>query len=365
MLLHFSITFGACKMDQHEKYMHRCLQLAKLAEGHVAPNPMVGSVLVHDNKIIGEGYHMQFGQPHAEVNCIRSIADENKHLIDKSTLYASLEPCAHYGKTPPCADLIITYKIPKVVIGCRDPFAAVDGKGIEKLRAARIHVTVGVLESECKDINKRFFTFHVLRRPFILLKWAETINHKIGKTGERLLVSSEMTNRFVHQLRAQQQAILVGTNTVLADDPQLDVRLAAGSSPVRLIIDLENKLPRHLKVFNDRQPTIIFNYYQSNVDGQTEWYELQKGVDILHQIMEACYQKQIQSILVEGGAKTLQSFIDAGLWDEAIVIQNKQLFVADGIDAPHLHNAELLNSSTISTDLLSYYFHQPAAIIAH
>jgi diaminohydroxyphosphoribosylaminopyrimidine deaminase / 5-amino-6-(5-phosphoribosylamino)uracil reductase len=284
MLLHFSVTFAACKMDQHESYMHRCLQLAKLGEGHVAPNPMVGSVLVYGGRIISEGYHMQYGQPHAEVNCINSVSEGDQHLISQSILYVSLEPCAHFGKTPPCADKIIERKIPTVVIGCRDPFEQVDGKGIEKLKAAGVQVIDGVLEQACKDINKRFFTYHSLRRPHVVLKWAETLNGKIGKVGERLLISSETTNRFVHQLRIKQQAILVGTNTALIDNPRLDARLSAGPNPIRLVIDLENKLPRHLNIFDNQQRTIIFNHQNNIVEGNTEWLKLDKGEPLPQQV---------------------------------------------------------------------------------
>jgi diaminohydroxyphosphoribosylaminopyrimidine deaminase / 5-amino-6-(5-phosphoribosylamino)uracil reductase len=364
MLLHFSVTFAACKMDPHEIYMHRCLQLAKLGEGHVAPNPMVGSVLVHNERIIGEGYHRQYGQPHAEVNCVNSVAEEDQHLIAEAVLYVSLEPCAHYGKTPPCADMIIALGIKEVAIGCRDPFPEVDGKGIEKLKAAGVKVVVGILEEACKAINKRFFTFHLLKRPFILLKWAETVNRKIGQSGDRLMISSEVTNRFVHRLRAQHHAILVGTSTALMDNPRLDARLSTGQAPIRMIIDLHDKLPRDLNIFNNQQRTIVFNYLHSFTEEKTEWYKLNKLDNVINEIVQACYEMQIQSILVEGGRTTLQSFIDAALWDEAIVIQNKQLHSSEGTDAPSLSNAKLTSSEVISTDAVTYFIHQPESTVA-
>jgi len=323
-----------------ETYMHRCIQLAQLGEGMVAPNPMVGSVLVYADRIIGEGYHQQYGQPHAEVNCINSVREGDKHLISQSTLYVSLEPCAHFGKTPPCADLIIKHNIPKVIVGCRDPFKEVDGKGIEKLIAAGIDVIVGVLENECKALNKRFFTFHTKQRPYIVLKWAETANHFIGnKTKERLLITNETTNRLVHKWRSEEAGILVGTNTAELDNPSLSNRLWTGKQPVRLIIDKELKLSNSLNLFDNSQSTIIFNYIQQKEDHGLVYYQLDSDKDFLQQLMLACYQLNIQSILVEGGSKTLQSFIDNNLWDEVRVITNTKLSIADGIPAPVLNDA--------------------------
>jgi diaminohydroxyphosphoribosylaminopyrimidine deaminase / 5-amino-6-(5-phosphoribosylamino)uracil reductase len=284
--------------------MQRCLELAKKGAGYVAPNPMVGAVLVHEDKIIGEGWHQQYGEAHAEVNCIASVKEEDRSLIAQSTMYVSLEPCAHFGKTPPCVDLIVQHKVPKVIIGCRDPFEEVNGKGIEKLRAAGVEVIAGVLENECKELNKRFFTYHTKQRPYIILKWAQTADGKIaslnpseGRTSdsdkteidyssqiihqnkttsviaeagspplegreaavERLLISNEYSNRLVHKWRSEEAAILVGTNTALLDDPELTTRLWPGPSPVRLVLDRDLKLPSSLKIFNQEVKTIIFN----------------------------------------------------------------------------------------------------------
>ncbi len=223
--------------------MQRCIQLAKLGAGNVAPNPMVGSVLVHNDSIIGEGYHQQYGFAHAEVNCINSVKTKDEELLTTSTLYVSLEPCAHWGKTPPCADLIIQKQIPHVIVGCRDPFEKVDGKGIEKLRAAGVEVTVNICQKECEELNKRFFTFHTKHRPYIVLKWAQTSDAKMATMDEsRLLISNEFTNAMVHKWRSEEASVLVGTNTALLDNPKLDNRHWSGKSPVRMVIGYEASL---------------------------------------------------------------------------------------------------------------------------
>jgi diaminohydroxyphosphoribosylaminopyrimidine deaminase/5-amino-6-(5-phosphoribosylamino)uracil reductase len=340
-------------------YMHRCLQLAKSGCGNVAPNPMVGAVLAHSDRIIGEGYHKEYGKAHAEVNCINSIKDEDKHLISSSTLFASLEPCAHYGKTPPCADLIITHKIPKVVVGCRDPFKQVSGKGIEKMQNAGIDVIVGVLEKECKELNKRFLTFHTQHRPYIVLKWAQTVNGKIGLANtDRLFITNEFTNRLIHKWRSEEMGILVGTNTVMMDNPELTNRLWNGKNAIRLIVDMHLRLPSSLKVFDEQQPTIIFNTLQHNEKGAVQYYQVTEDVSIVHQILNASYQMNLQSILVEGGAKLLQSFIDKGMWDEARVVTNEALFVENGLPAPQLSNCEFTGNEKILSDSINYYYNK-------
>ncbi len=328
-------------VKQAELYMERCIQLAALGAGNVAPNPMVGAVLVYNDRIIGEGYHKKYGEAHAEVNCIASVKEADKHLIENAVLYVSLEPCAHYGKTPPCSDLIIRNKIPKVVIGCRDPFKQVDGKGIEKLKAAGIEVVTGVLENECKDLNKRFFTFHIKKRPYIILKWAQTANKKIASSdNKRLIISNQITNRLVHKWRFEEASILVGTNTVIADDPLLTNRLWQGKNPVRLIIDKALKIPENLRVFNNEAPTIVFNYIKSTIEpvgmflNQTYFFKIEKDKSLVLQVIDVCYSLNIQSILVEGGAKLLQSFIDEKLFDEIRIITNKDLVIENGLDAP-------------------------------
>jgi diaminohydroxyphosphoribosylaminopyrimidine deaminase/5-amino-6-(5-phosphoribosylamino)uracil reductase len=335
--------------------MRRCLELASLGAGHTAPNPMVGAVLVYDGsngedqstgeeRIIGEGYHMQYGQAHAEPNCIASVKEEDKRLIADSTLYVSLEPCAHHGKTPPCADLIIEKKIPRVVIGCRDPYPQVNGKGIDKLLSAGVKVTTGVLEAESIRLNKRFFTFNTLHRPYIILKWAQSADGKIaGPVGgglagaaERTLISNEYTNRLVHKWRLEEAAILVGTRTALADDPALTVRLWNGPNPIRLVIDMDLKLPGTLQLFDRKVRTIVFNRLRHGEENNVLYYQIEDEEEAVGGVIRALYKLKIQSVLVEGGARLLQSFIDEDCWDEARVITNNELEIPGGLAAPVL-----------------------------
>jgi diaminohydroxyphosphoribosylaminopyrimidine deaminase / 5-amino-6-(5-phosphoribosylamino)uracil reductase len=336
--------------------MHRCLQLAKLGAGHVAPNPMVGAVLVYQNTIIGEGYHAQYGQAHAEVNCINCVSEENKSLIEKSILYVSLEPCAHHGKTPPCADLIIKNRITEVVIACRDSYAEVDGKGIQKLQQGGINVITGVLEKEAVELNKRFFTFHTQKRPYIILKWAQSNDAKIAKADfSAVKISGDISNRLVHQWRSEEAAILVGTNTALHDNPSLTNRLWQGNNPIRLVIDKQLKLPLSLHLFDGSVRTIVFNQLKEEEKNGILFYKLAIDENIIPGLVNALYRLNIQSVLVEGGAKLLQSFIDQNCWDEARVITNEELGIANGINAPILTNNILVSSQKITTDLVSVY----------
>ncbi len=340
--------------------MYRCLELAKLAAGFTAPNPMVGAVLVYQDRIIGEGYHRQYGEPHAEVNCIRSVQEADKHLIPASTIYVSLEPCAHFGKTPPCADLIIANNIQHVVIGCRDPFVKVDGKGIEKLEAAGVKVTLGVLQQEALALNKRFITFHTHHRPYIILKWAQTADGRIGNLDySRLLISNEHTNRLVHKWRSEEAAIMVGTNTALFDDPALTTRLWKGHNPVRLVVDMDLRLPASLQLFNRQVKTVVFNALQHKEEENLLYYQVTRDVSIVHQVTHALYQLKIQSVLVEGGAQLLQSFIDEGLWDECRIITNPGLFAHTGIPAPVLTKGVLQQQQQLAGDTI-HYFVNPA-----
>ena len=338
--------------------MHRCLELAKLGAGYVAPNPMVGAVLVCDDRIIGEGYHQRYGEAHAEPNCIKQ-AVENGHtdLISRSALYVSLEPCVHFGQTPPCVDLIIRSKIPKVIVGCRDPFKEVDGKGIEKLKSAGIEVEYGILEKKCKELNKRFLGFHTQHRPYIILKWAQTLNHKIaGQEGDdRLYITNEFTNRIVHRWRSEEASILIGTNTALVDDPELTTRLWPGKSPVRLVIDMDLKLPRHLKIFNGQVKTIVFNKLKHEEGGELLFYQVTEDVSIVHQVVNALYQHKILSVIIEGGAKLLQSFIDEDLWNEARVITNEELIIKNGLDAPQFISASKMGEEKIFNDKVEFF----------
>ena len=341
--------------------MFRCLQLAGLGAGYVAPNPMVGAVLVYNDRIIGEGYHKKYGQAHAEVNCIQSVDDADKHLIKDSVLYVSLEPCNHFGKTPPCTDLILRNQIRKIVIGCQDVYTKVDGKGFEKLRNNNVEIILGVLEAECKELNRRFFTFHKVRRPYIILKWAQTLDNKIAYgSDKRLLISNFLTNRLVHKWRSKEPGILIGTNTAAQDNPELTNRLWNGKSPVRLIIDLNLKLSKRLNIFKNNMPTIIFNFQRNDFFTETlnnhiYYYQLQDRANILQEILRACFNLQLQSIQVEGGRKILQSFIDENLWDETRIITNQEMEIGNGISAPELAKERLVNKYKIGTDIISIY----------
>jgi diaminohydroxyphosphoribosylaminopyrimidine deaminase / 5-amino-6-(5-phosphoribosylamino)uracil reductase len=366
--------------------MHRCLELASQAEGHVAPNPMVGAVLVHEDRIIGEGYHRQYGQAHAEVNCIESVADVDKDLISSSAIYVSLEPCAHFGKTPPCADLIIRHKIPTCIIGCRDPFEEVDGKGIEKLQAAGVNVKLGILERECKELNKRFFTYHIQKRPYVVLKWAQTadgfmaprLRHParndapegetleypaMSKNGSRLYISNEYSNRLVHKWRSEEGAILVGTNTALLDNPELTTRLWTGPSPVRLVLDMNLRLPSSLKLFNGAARTIVFNLIKQEEKEKENvlYYQLNKHESVIQQMMNALYELKITSVLVEGGSRLLQSFIDENMWDEIRRITNTQMTTViatkqgNGLQAPVMKNAKKVNEINLAGDSIEIF----------
>ncbi len=343
-------------LDIHELYMHRCMELARQGAGHVAPNPMVGAVLVYENRVIGEGYHRQYGYEHAEVNCIRSVRPEDEPLIARSVLYVSLEPCAHYGKTPPCADLILSRGIPSVVVGCRDPFPAVNGRGIEKLLAAGITVRTGVMEQECVELNRRFFTFHEKGRPHIILKWAQSADGRMAAAeGGRLFISNEYTNRLVHKWRAEEAGILVGTRTALADNPALTVRHWAGPDPVRLVIDASLRLPETLRLFDGTVRTIVFNTVRHAEKENLLYYRLEPEMNLLPQLLKALYGLSIQSVLVEGGAAILQSFIDEGCWDEARVITNDELMIGKGLAAPVPESADRIGTEKIFTDTLRYY----------
>jgi diaminohydroxyphosphoribosylaminopyrimidine deaminase / 5-amino-6-(5-phosphoribosylamino)uracil reductase len=342
-------------MPSDEQYMQRCIQLAKLGAGNVAPNPMVGAVLVYQGRIIGEGYHKKFGEAHAEVNCINSVDEKNQLLIEESTIYVSLEPCAHHGKTPPCADLIIQKEIKKVVIGCQDIYKEVAGKGIEKLRNAGVEVVSGVFENECRDLNRRFFTFHQKKRPYIILKWAQSSNGKISsKNGERRLISNGYTNRLVHKWRSEEAGILVGTNTALKDDPSLTTRFWKGKNPVRIVIDQQLKLPSDLKIFNNESITIIFNCLKNSSQKNLQFIEIEKD-NFIERMVHSLYENNIQTVLIEGGSKTLQSFIDASLWDEARIITNEEMIIEEGVDSPEIKNFLFKKEKRYFNDSVKFY----------
>ena len=328
-------------MEDDIKFMHRCIQLAQCGEAGAAPNPMVGAVVVHDGRIIGEGYHRRCGGPHAEVNAIGSVRD--KHLLSRSTIYVSLEPCSHYGKTPPCTELIIKSGIPRVVVGCADPFAKVNGQGIKRLQEAGCEVVVGILEEECQELNRRFFTFHKEHRPWITLKWAQSEDGFIDrhrKAGEKpTIFSNAFTQTLVHRLRARHQAILVGTQTALLDNPALTTRLWSGPNPLRLSIDRHNRLPDTLHLKDGSTPTIIYTH------------------ESLHEILADLYSRGIQSLMVEGGTRLLQSFINEGMWDEAR-IETAPVKLHGGVKAPILPGCSVSDKHTYCGHLIATFSRQ-------
>lgn len=351
-----SFTFAKMEADKvHVAFMERCLQLAKLGAGNVAPNPMVGAVLVCDGKIIGEGYHRFFGGGHAEVNCINDALQAHPEKITRSVLYVSLEPCAHQGKTPPCADLIIRHKIPKVVIACRDSFEQVGGKGIEKLEKAGIKVELGVLEKEAIALNKAFFCFHEKKRPYIILKWAQTADGFIAGTGDdRLLISNDYSNIKVHQWRSEHAAIMVGANTAIKDNPLLDNRKWFGPAPKKLLFDPSLKAPADLNIFSGNETVIVLNTMKDAVAKNIIYLKAAKN-DFIADAMHQLFQLNIQSVLVEGGRKLLQLFINAGLWDEARMITNSDLFAGRGLPAPILDGEEKLNVAMQLKDEIIFF----------
>ena len=340
-------------MNNHEHYITRCIELAKNGFGTTNPNPMVGSVIVYDGQIIGEGWHRKAGEPHAEVKAIRSVKDPS--VLDKATIYVSLEPCSHFGKTPPCCDLIIENKIPNIVIGTVDSNIKVAGNGIKRLKEAGANVIVGILEKECHELNQRFFTFHEKKRPYIILKWAQTQDGFIAPSEKKeqkpVWITNSYSRQLVHKWRAEEQAILVGTQTVIDDNPQLNTRDWEGNNPIRVIIDQNNRIPKTADVFDNQVKTIVFSKNKAMLTSEnTIFEEIDFQQNIAHQIVERLYQHQIQSVIIEGGAKTLQTFIDDKLWDEARVFIGNGQF-GNGIKAPVL-NVYPSKKEKIGTDEL-------------
>ena len=325
-------------MKTHEKYIRRCIELAKNGLGTTYPNPMVGSVIVCDGKIIGEGWHKKSGEPHAEVNAVNSVKD--KSLLKKSTIFVSLEPCSHFGKTPPCCDLIIENKIPNVVIGTVDSNVKVAGNGIKKLIEAGAKVTVGILETECKELNKRFFTFHEKKRPYVILKWAETQDGFIAPMNKLeqkpVWITNNYSRQWVHKWRSEEQAILVGTQTAIDDNPKLNVRDWAGKNPIRIVLDQHNRISKESCIYDNQIKTIIFSAIpKPNKEENTIFETIDFKQNLVEQILNILYKHQIQSVIIEGGSQTLQTFIDENLWDEARVFIGNNNFET-GIKAPLL-----------------------------
>lgn len=335
----------------HETYMQRCLDLAQKALGKTYPNPLVGCVIVHNDVIIGEGFHKKAGENHAEINAINSV--KNPELLKESTIYVSLEPCAHFGKTPPCANKIVQIGFEKVVIGTLDSHDKVNGKGKQIIENAGIEVVSGILEKECQEINKRFFTFHQKKRPFIILKWAESGDRFLDKDYEPTQIGNPLTKQFVHELRCQEHAILVGTKTALIDNPSLTTREIVGRNPVRILIDFDLKVPATFNLYNNETETIIFNSVKETIEGTIKFIKIEKE-NFLEILMQKLFELQIQSVIIEGGSFTLQQFIDAKLWDEAIIIKNENLQLLNGTKAPKL-NAEKIETKEFRDNTIEFY----------
>jgi diaminohydroxyphosphoribosylaminopyrimidine deaminase/5-amino-6-(5-phosphoribosylamino)uracil reductase len=342
-----------CVVKIHEKYLSRCIQLAKNGLGTTYPNPLVGSVIVHNGKIIGEGWHRRAGEPHAEVHAVNSVKDPS--LLKDATIYVSLEPCSHFGKTPPCCDLIIAHKIPKVVIGTIDPFSKVAGTGIQRLKENGCEVIVGVLEKECLELNKRFFTFHNKKRPYIILKWAESKDGFIAPltkdTKAPVWISNEYSRQLVHQWRAEEEAILVGTQTVLDDNPKLDVRDWTGKNPTRIVLDRHGKIDSNYLVNDGKTKTVVISERENLNLGENISVEIITFDNQLSQkIVDMVYRLGLQSVIIEGGKQTLQTFIDDRLWDEARVFISNTI-LGKGLPAPQLNR--IGKTTKIKTDQLT------------
>ena len=348
-------------MNIHEKYIKRCINLAQNGLGTTFPNPMVGSVIVYENQIIGEGWHKKAGEPHAEVNAIRSVKD--KSLLKKATIYVSLEPCSHFGKTPPCCDLIIEHQIPNVVVGTVDPNEKVAGNGIKKLIAAGANVTVGVLEKECNELNKRFFTFHQQKRPYIILKWAQSQDgflspeKEIEQDRKPVWITNAYSRQLVHKWRSEEQAILAGTQTVIDDNPKLNTRDWSGNNPVRVVLDQNNRIPKDSFIFDSTVKTIVFTKSETNLSAENTNFEvIDFNQNIIPQILAVLHQNQIQSIIIEGGLQTLQSFIDENIWDEARIFIGNISF-EKGTKAPMIQMKNPIKTYIQSDELLNIRNH--------
>ncbi len=345
---------------EDEKFMHRCLELAAKGLGTTYPNPLVGSVIVLNGKIIGEGYHKKAGGPHAEVNAINSVKD--KSLLSESTLYVNLEPCTHIGKTPPCSDLIIHHKIPRIVIGTQDPNPLVSGKGIERLRKNGCEVLTDIVPMECYHLNRRFFTFYTKQRPYIIIKWAETKDGFIDiiRSKETPVqpnwISNDLSRMLVHKWRSEEQAVMVGTDTALWDNPILNVREWHGESPVRIVPDRTLRLPDSLHLFDGNIPTLVFTEKMKPAKKNLEYITIDFKDHPEQRIFHKLFELEIQSILVEGGRKLIESLFHNNLWDECrIFIGDKSFGV--GIPSPDI-NGSLTDSITVNEDHLLIYNRQ-------
>ena len=340
-------------MDHHrdELYMNRALDLAALGRGSVSPNPMVGAVIVHGDQIIGEGWHRQYGGPHAEVNAITSVGDQS--LLSESTIYVTLEPCSHFGKTPPCADLLIEKKLKRVVVANLDSNPLVAGNGIKKLRAAGIEVTTGILDKKARELNARFFTFIEKHRPYIILKWAQTSDGFIARENyDSKWISHELSRQLVHKWRTEEDAIMVGTRTIAHDNPQLNVRDWSGRDPVRVIIDRFLKLDQKLAVFDRKQKTLCYNVLKHDEHDNLHLLRVDEE-NFIQNVVSDLYKQKIQSLIIEGGTTLLTLFIEAGLWDEVRVFESPRVF-HKGIKAPSFEG-QLTRRIPVQEDWLNFF----------
>ena len=340
-------------MKTHEHFIDKCIRLARKGALDVSPNPMVGCVIVNDGEIIGEGYHKEYGKNHAEVNAINSVKD--KSVLKNSILYVNLEPCCHHGKTPPCTDLIIKYNIPKVVIGCIDTFSKVSGQGIKKLKDNSVEVIYGVLEKDCIELNKRFFCYHIKKRPYIILKWAKSKDNFIAPINQEkpFWMTCEKSKKLVHSWRAEEDAILVGRKTVVVDNPSLTVRMCEGKNPIRIVIDKELSLNEKSNVFDDQAETIVFNNIKSAIVDKTT-YLIADFNNLNQDILNQLYNRDILSLIIEGGAITINSFIEKNLYDEIRVFTTDKI-LKKGINSPELPDINSIETSIINNDKLEVY----------
>ncbi len=341
-----------------EQFMRRCFQLARLGAGSVSPNPLVGAVVVHANRIIGEGWHRRYGEAHAEVHAIQSVAEIDRHLIPHSTLYCNLEPCFHFGKTPPCVDLVLTEKIPRVVVANTDPNPLVSGQSLQKLRAAGVQVQAGALEVEGRYLNRAFFTWIEKKRPHIILKWAQSADGYLARPGERTAITGPMTQRLVHRWRAESDAILVGTTTAMVDNPRLDNRLYFGKSPLRIALDFNGKIPPTAHLLDDSQRTWIIGPQRAETYRQTQFLAPThvSGTNWIPWLLENLTQEKRAILLVEGGAHVLRQFVETGSWDEIRLLENPRL-LHQGVAAPSIPEGVVLaETNTVGDDLLRVFY---------
>ena len=337
-------------MSTDIQFMQRAFELAALGKGRVSPNPMVGCVIVHHGIIIGEGWHQQYGGPHAEVNAVVSVKDQS--ILAEATVYVTLEPCSHFGKTPPCANLLVKHHVKKVIVASADPNPLVAGKGIKILQDAGIETETGLLAEQGEELNKRFFTFFIKKRPYVILKWAETADGFVARENfDSKWISSALSRKLVHKWRAEEDAILVGTHTAEYDNPSLNVRDWTGKNPVRIVLDRNRILPDTLHLFNQTHKTICYNAIETKSEKQNEFVQLDFNENIWESIFADLYQRNISSVIIEGGSKVLQSLIDHGLWDEVRQFKSKTVSFEKGIPAPHF-KGKLVSQADSDRDML-------------